>query len=830
MIEIILFFKFPTIFYIVDKTIMFDSSKVNKISIPDPEKTQTELKGHTTTQTGASTKEKIAVSGNLTTKTQGSRSARKPAATDPEKDRSLKFETRQPLLASNHTKSLLDKYIEHDQQWKVPKSQNGCELNHRNFFAEKKLKNFIEKKNVTVALSLTQEEGAREKDSAVMENVFKRMLRFIQNYQEDFNIPNEFLTFRKFQSSIKKDSNSEVFSEGFKIMFSKSVLNSFIGRRNIFLESVEVEKTQINTFQSQLQIFHEKLHEIYKPNKEEATVEKLRGLLDKFLESIKGKVDQDSNNEDNKRKNITEKIKACQICIQEILQTIDDDIINPSDISKCKEELFNQFHKDISALDLEKIYETIKKFCSGGLIYDLKQKIYVHLKKFNWSLLNDLLQKKSYVPPDSDELTSDDFDSYMRNSKGDNSNKVQENDKKQIAIKKMHFWYTLTSTFNEMEDLKAINESETAWLTTKSFLVKPLLSEQEKLENDLNEDLNVANTEEDVKRWFDEAKNVSKVINDCRFELVELYSDFVREIQENFEKIADGDLSNLIILKKLNFTSDTWHSAIHPMIAGILGYYDKLKSYKKEPVERPRSKELLKGKEDADKDKEKDKSYYKDENLPKITFLNFDGFDNPVNYYLTDSMAKHLQIISVTIDGDEQIMPEIEASMKDFNKSKTKKHFFSVPLRPANFKNKFKIKSKDFLQVFNTMIFKLIESHKPSMIVISHSFSFYHTINPENNLDLNPGTFAQIIEKLALLSNYKLVLYPNINVKGSIPKTDIFNQKFKYDDWQNNFSFKNREHVLENRRYLYEMIGAFITTISGKILNKVIFVAFYFQV
>lgn len=296
-------------------------------------------------------------------------------------------------------------------------------------------------------------------------------------------------------------------------------------------------------------------------------------------------------------------------------------------------------------------------------------------------------------------------------------------------------------------------------------------------------------------------------------------SKLIKDFQELVEKIFDGDLNCLIFCRKPDFQDCKHFLNLHPMIAGIIGFYDKLKTYKKERD-----------------------CFYTDEKLPKITFINFDGYDDRSNYYFARNLAKNLQIISIVFDGEKDIIEAIDHTVDDIEKIRHKKHFYFIPFREATQleenqeklnqkekkiheaseketkqeesktkeKKKYEINSKCLLKLFEKIVFKLIEKYSPSAIVLSHSFCFSNTIN-ENGLSLSPKTFSKIIRKLCLLSNYKLIIFPNISFKSENISPDE-----KYNNWKNKFSFENNNSLNDNRKYIYEMLGATISAINRK--------------
>lgn len=148
------------------------------------------------------------------------------------------------------------------------------------------------------------------------------------------------------------------------------------------------------------------------------------------------------------------------------------------------------------------------------------------------------------------------------------------------------------------------------------------------------------------------------------------------------------------------------------------------------------------------------------------------------------------------------------------------------------------IKSEDFLQIFEKIVFPLVSNYHPSFIIMTHSFTFSRTINFENNISLNVETFFIIINKLSNLCNKKMILIPMINVRedneeivgnhyqGQLQKVReikipeiLFERYKKYFSYKNLFSFQTNANLYDNRIYIYQLLSSFIYAVTGN-FNK----------
>lgn len=290
---------------------------------------------------------------------------------------------------------------------------------------------------------------------------------------------------------------------------------------------------------------------------------------------------------------------------------------------------------------------------------------------------------------------------------------------------------------------------------------------------------------------------------------------YVLFTNEIFSKILDGEMGSCILLNNIYYNDSLIYSTrINPIIISLAFSIFKMKNMKKNQND----------------------YVYSENNLPKATLILLEGYDHADNYRMVKNL-KHLQIISIFIENDDLgISEEIEETLNEVEKTKTKKHFISIPLRnknidPKNFDEE--IKSKDILTIFENIILPLISKYRPSFIIMTHSFTFCKTINPSNKISLNPKTLSIILYKLGLLSNQKIIVIPVVEVKKDDPFTNIElhknlkNKKYldfpnflyeryhKFHLYKNCFAFENSEKLKSNRFYIYEMLGSCIHILSG---------------
>jgi len=117
--------------------------------------------------------------------------------------KSVKTELRVPCHHENRSQNLTSHYLEHDQK-PVLNQHGSCELSQKNFFEEKKCRNFTEKKSLAIFVQLYQKDTGK---MTVFEEIMKRFLCLTQNYQayENFTPNNLFTLTRKFNNKAIED-------------------------------------------------------------------------------------------------------------------------------------------------------------------------------------------------------------------------------------------------------------------------------------------------------------------------------------------------------------------------------------------------------------------------------------------------------------------------------------------------------------------------------------------------------------------------------------------------------------------------------------------------
>lgn len=198
----------------------------------------------------------------------------------------------------------------------------------------------------------------------------------------------------------------------------------------------------------------------------------------------------------------------------------------------------------------------------------------------------------------------------------------------------------------------------------------------------------------------------------------------------------------------------------------------------------------------------------------KITFLNMDGYENDLNLGIFKNSAQTLQYISIYLD-DNDNFNVTDQIMETFNESKDEKNSILIPLRSKRYGVDDKIKGKEFLYLFENIVDKKISKFKPSLIVISHSFSFSSYFDNNHKFDISPKKFARIIRNLCKISNYKIILCPRIIFQTKNLIIDHNSNKIKdendeiFHKIQSKFIYSENAWR-NNRNYIYDMFAGFL--------------------
>ena len=299
-------------------------------------------------------------------------------------------------------------------------------------------------------------------------------------------------------------------------------------------------------------------------------------------------------------------------------------------------------------------------------------------------------------------------------------------------------------------------------------------------------------------------------------EMEEQFKPYVFFFNEFVTKILDGDNNCLFFHNVLPAKSLIYHVKINPVLLAVGFSVFKMKNTKKP----------------------NDDYFYSENNLPKITIINMDGFDSCENYNILRNF-KNIQVISLFLEDENLgISEEIDENLREIEKTRNKKHFIPIPLGskridPKNFK--YNIKSKDFLQIFEKIVFPMVSSYRPSLVVLSHSFSFCKST--DSKFSISPKIFSVILYKLGVLANNKMIIVPTIKIFGENMEHFDFEEHKKleemkkislsgmsdvfFDDCQKfavykqKFQFENIEQINQIRLYIFEMLGALINVMTG---------------
>ena len=313
------------------------------------------------------------------------------------------------------------------------------------------------------------------------------------------------------------------------------------------------------------------------------------------------------------------------------------------------------------------------------------------------------------------------------------------------------------------------------------------------------------------------AKKILENQNPLISEMEEQFKSYVFFFNEFVTKILDGDNNCLFFHNVLPAKSLIYHVKINPVLLAVGFSVFKMKNIKKPNED----------------------SVYSDNNLPKITIINLDGFDSCENYNILRNF-KNIQVISIFLEDENLcVSEEIDESLREIEKTRNKKHFIPIPLGsrridPKNFK--YNIKSKDFLQIFEKIVFPMVANYRPSLVVFTHSFSFCKSIE-DGRFSLSPKIFSVILYKLGVLANNKMIIVPTIKIFDEnvvhlnfeehrkleeMKKINLssisnvfFDDCWKFAVYKQKFQFENIEKINQIRNYIFEMLGALINVLTG---------------
>ncbi|CAD8048814.1 unnamed protein product [Paramecium sonneborni] len=254
---------------------------------------------------------------------------------------------------------------------------------------------------------------------------------------------------------------------------------------------------------------------------------------------------------------------------------------------------------------------------------------------------------------------------------------------------------------------------------------------------------------------------------------------FIIMVYDLLNKVTEGEFNSTLILKHI--TLQILDPFIHPLALSICDFYEQIL-------------EEYEGTEEVKQMKEK--------YLPKITFLNMDGFDFEFNYKLLDNYSGSCQYISVL---DEMLDSDDKSQMFDLvTKDKISfmqaKNSYIIPIRQSH--NQKRLNDMHFRHILDLLVYPLIKSFQPQVIIFSYSFAYF---NQESDIQLSSKLFTEITTHLSLISNYKVIFLPRILSSGVQIQDHRFEIELLKTDHKNILYYLNIyiTHVQQSFKFLH---------------------------
>ncbi|XP_001347175.1 hypothetical protein (macronuclear) [Paramecium tetraurelia strain d4-2] len=258
---------------------------------------------------------------------------------------------------------------------------------------------------------------------------------------------------------------------------------------------------------------------------------------------------------------------------------------------------------------------------------------------------------------------------------------------------------------------------------------------------------------------------------------------FIIMVYDLLNKVTEGEFNSTLILKHISL--QILDPFIHPLALSICDFYEQI------------LEEEYEGTEDVKQMKEK--------YLPKITFLNMDGYDSEFNYKLLDNYSDSCQYISVL---DEMLDSDDKSQMfdlvtKDRNCFMQAKNSYIIPIRQSH-KQK-RLNDMHFRHILDLLVYPLIKSFQPQVIIFSYSFAYF---NQESDIQLSSKLFTEITTHLSLISNYKVIFLPRILSSGVQIQDHRFEIELLKTDHKNILYYLNiyLTHAQQSFKFLHPSI------------------------
>ncbi|CAD8136908.1 unnamed protein product [Paramecium pentaurelia] len=281
--------------------------------------------------------------------------------------------------------------------------------------------------------------------------------------------------------------------------------------------------------------------------------------------------------------------------------------------------------------------------------------------------------------------------------------------------------------------------------------------------------------------FFDQQKKLElqkEILMKFLYENTDL-NHFIIMVYDLLNKVTEGEFNSTLILKHISL--QILDPFIHPLALSICDFYEQIL-------------EEYEGTEDVTQLKEK--------YLPKITFLNMDGFDSEFNYKLLDNYSNSCQYISVL---DEMLDCDDNSQMFDLvTKDKScfmqAKNSYIIPIRQCH-KQK-QLNDMHFRHILDLLVYPLIKSFQPQVIIFSYSFAYF---NQESDIQLSSKLFTEITTHLSLISNYKVIFLPRILSSGVQIQDHRFEIELLKTDHKNIVYYLNiySTHIQQSFKFLH---------------------------
>ena len=215
-------------------------------------------------------------------------------------------------------------------------------------------------------------------------------------------------------------------------------------------------------------------------------------------------------------------------------------------------------------------------------------------------------------------------------------------------------------------------------------------------------------------------------------------------LAEVCDKITDGEIFNAFILLS-NFLKHPLNNLLSTAALAVSFFNHKLSKIKKS-----NSEEYI----------------YNKSQLPKITYIAFEGFYSEITIDTLLSFSDNVQIIIIydantggpnILHSRYGVVPDNDYRVNSLsNPSSAYDKILYLPLECDPEKKS--IFGEDFMILFDDMVLRSIRKFKPDLVVMSHSFTF--TKNNKTPFYIEETQLSNIVYNICLTCNFKLIIFP----------------------------------------------------------------------